>query len=237
MPQKSAMTTETTKKTNTKKSVNKTTTNTIVPTTVFTPVETMTSTPPTHSVDISSTDQPPPLTVIDFTQVDAELVPALPEEPDQISIQFDGIVQTLSTFRQSITALQTQIRGLEKCVRKEVKGLRKEASKNRNKGNRKPSGFAKPSRVTDELCIFMNRDKGTEIARTEVTQFLIKYINENSLQFAENKKVILPDATLKKLLDVKDGEEVTYFNLQGLMNKHFIKKADIPTDATISTSV
>ena len=178
-----------------------------------------------------------PQVPVDFTQVDAEVIQSLPDEPDQITIQFDGIVQTLSTFRQSITALQTQIRGLEKCVRKEVKGLRKEASKNRNKGNRKPSGFAKPSRVTDELCIFMNRDKGTEIARTEVTQFLIKYINENSLQFAENKKVILPDATLKKLLDVKDGEEVTYFNLQGLMNKHFIKKADIPTDATISTSV
>ena len=104
-----------------------------------------------------------------------------------------------------------------------MKTLKKEANKNRNKGNRKPSGFAKPSRVSDELCVFMNKEKGTEIARTEVTQFLIKYINEHSLQFADNKKVIIPDVTLKKLLDVKDGQEVTYFNLQGLMNKHFIK--------------
>jgi|SaaInlStandDraft_5_1057022.scaffolds.fasta_scaffold129849_1 chromatin remodeling complex protein RSC6 len=224
MPQKSAMTTETPKKTTIKKNT------------------------ATTSMSVSNTDavadvvtvfpiEQPSSDVVDFTQVDQDLTQVMPEEPDQISIQFDGIVQTLSTFRQSITALQTQIRGLEKCVRKEVKGLRKEASKNRNKGNRKPSGFAKPSRVTDELCVFMNRDKGTEIARTEVTQFLIKYINEHSLQFAENKKVILPDATLKKLLDVKDGEEVTYFNLQGLMNKHFIKKADIPTDVAISTSV
>lgn len=171
-------------------------------------------------------------TPVDFTQVDAD-VPA-PEEPDQISLQFDGIVQTLATFRQSITALQTQIRGLEKCVRKEIRTLRKEATKNRNKGNRKPSGFAKPSKVSDELCMFMNKEKGTEIARTEVTQFLIKYINDNSLQFAENKKVIIPDATLKKLLGVKDGEEVTYFNLQGLMNKHFIK-ATAPTE--VATTV
>ena len=176
-----------------------------------------------------------PQVPVDFTQVDAEVIQSLPDEPDQITIQFDGIVQTLSTFRQSITALQTQIRGLEKCVRKEVKGLRKEATKNRNKGNRKPSGFAKPSRVTDELCMFMNKDKGTEIARTEVTQFLIKYITDNSLQFAENKKIILPDVTLKKLLDVKDGDEVTYFNLQGLMNKHFIKATSTSeTDATAS---
>ena len=173
-----------------------------------------------------------PSVPVDFTQVDTEIANA-PEEPDQIGIQFDGIVQTLATFRQSITALQTQIRGLEKSVRKEIKTLKKEASKNRNKGNRKPSGFAKPSRVSDELCIFMNKDKGTEIARTEVTQFLIKYINEHSLQFAENKKVILPDATLKKLLEVKDGDEVTYFNLQGLMNKHFIKNVPVVIEQTV----
>ena len=198
MPRKTAMTSET--KTPAKKTTNK-----------------VVKTEEVASVDVA----PPTPAPVDFTQVDAEV--AVPEEPDQISIQFDGIVQTLATFRQSITALQTQIRGLEKCVRKEMKVLKKEASKNRNKGNRKPSGFAKPSRVSDELCVFMNKDKGTEIARTEVTQFLIKYINEHSLQFAENKKVIIPDATLKKLLGVKDGEEVTYFNLQGLMNKHFIK--------------
>jgi len=150
--------------------------------------------------------------------------PKVPEEKDVIGQQFDGVLTTLSTFRQSITALQTQIRGLEKAVRKEMKGLRKEASKNRAKGNRKPSGFAKPSLVTPELCKFMGKDEGTEIARTEVTQYLIQYIKDNELQFAENKKIIVPDATLKALLDVKDGDEVTYFNLQRLMNKHFVKK-------------
>ena len=151
--------------------------------------------------------------------------PKVPEEKDLIGQQFDGVLTTLSTFRQSITALQSQIRGLEKAVRKEMKGLRKEASKNRAKGNRKPSGFAKPSAVTPELCKFMGKEEGTEIARTEVTQHLIQYIKDNELQFAENKKIIVPDATLKSLLGVKDGDEVTYFNLQRLMNKHFVKKA------------
>ena len=151
--------------------------------------------------------------------------PKVPEEKDAIGQQFEGVLTTLTTFRQSITALQSQIRGLEKCVRKEMKVLRKEASKNRAKGNRKPSGFAKPSAVTAELCKFMGKEEGTEIARTEVTQHLIQYIKDNELQFAENKKIIVPDATLKALLDVKDGDEVTYFNLQRLMNKHFVKKA------------
>ena len=151
--------------------------------------------------------------------------PKVPEEKDLIGQQFDGVLTTLSTFRQSITALQSQIRGLEKAVRKEMKGLRKEASKNSAKGNRKPSGFAKPSAVTPELCKFMGKEEGTEIARTEVTQHLIQYIKDNELQFAENKKIIVPDDTLKSLLGVKDGDEVTYFNLQRLMNKHFVKKS------------
>lgn len=169
--------------------------------------------------------------VVDNTVVDDQSVtstssvPKVPEEKDLIGQQFEGVLTTLTTFRQSITALQSQIRGLEKSVRKEMKGLRKEASKNRAKGNRKPSGFAKPSAVTPELCKFMGKEEGTEIARTEVTQHLIQYIKDNELQFAENKKIIVPDATLKSLLGVKDGDEVTYFNLQRLMNKHFVKKS------------
>lgn len=146
------------------------------------------------------------------------------EDNDQIGMQFDDVLLTLSTFRQSITALQSQIRNLEKSIRKDMKSLRREATKHRSKGNRKPSGFAKPSHVTPELCKFMGKDEGTEIARTEVTQYLIQYIKNNDLQFSENKKIILPDANLKTLLDVKDNEEVTYFNLQRLMNKHFVKK-------------
>jgi len=168
---------------------------------------------------------PPAPPVPDFTQADASEAPA-EETTDHIGKQFEGIIQTLSTFRQSITALQTQIRGLEKSVRKEMKTLQKEAAKNRNKGNRRPSGFAKPSKVSSELCAFMKKDVGTEIARTEVTQYLIQYIKDNGLQFAGNKKIIMPDATLKKLLNVKDGEEVTYFNLQRLMNRHFVKASE-----------
>ena len=169
-------------------------------------------------------------TAVENTVVDDKSVtstssaPKAPEEKDLIGQQFEGVLTTLTTFRQSITALQSQIRGLEKSVRKEMKVLRKEASKNRAKGNRKPSGFAKPSAVTAELCKFMGKEEGTEIARTEVTQHLIQYIKDNELQFAENKKIIVPDATLKSLLGVKDGDEVTYFNLQRLMNKHFVKK-------------
>ena len=98
------------------------------------------------------------------------------EPQEVIGTQFDTIVSSLSTFRVQITALQHQLRVLERSVTKEVKNLKKESDKKKNKLPRKPSGFAKPSLITDELCLFMQLPSQSEVARTEVTQYIIKYI-------------------------------------------------------------
>jgi len=71
----------------------------------------------------------------------------------------------------------------------------------------------------------MNRSEGTEIARTEVTKALVFYIKENNLENASNRKIIIPDNKLKILLDIEEGQELTFFNIQKYMNKHFVKKS------------
>lgn len=141
--------------------------------------------------------------------------------------QFEGIVTGLVLVKNQIVNLQQSLKQLEKNVKKQMKGLKKEAVKNKNKGNRKPSGFAKPSKVTKELCEFMNKTEGTEIARTEVTKALVSYIKENKLENENNSKIIKPDNKLKILLELEDGEELTYFNIQKYMNKHFVKNVDV----------
>ena len=143
----------------------------------------------------------------------------------QMAGQFNNILGTLSAFRSQITMLQNQVRGLEKTVSKKVKAMEREAKKNKSKGNRKPSGFAVPTKITIELCDFMKIPHGSAVARTEVTQFIINYIKDNELQWAENRKIIKPDKALTSLLDVKDKDTVTYFNLQKYMNRHFKKTA------------
>jgi chromatin remodeling complex protein RSC6 len=105
------------------------------------------------------------------------------EESIHLVNQFQTIMDHLSQCKVNITNIQQEIKTLEKGVKKQMKNVKKEV---KHKGNRKPSGFAKPTKVTKELCEFMNKEEGTEIARTEVTKSLIDYIKLNELQNKEN---------------------------------------------------
>lgn len=142
---------------------------------------------------------------------------------DELFSQFEQLISQLTTVKSQITGIQQNIKQLEKSVKKQMKGLKKEVVKTKNKGNRQPSGFAKPSKVTKELCEFMNKNEGSEIARTEVTRALVAYIKENKLENTSNSKIISPDNKLKMLLGLDDCQELTYFNIQKYMNKHFVK--------------
>ena len=89
-----------------------------------------------------------------------------------------------------------------------------------------PTGFAKPSLISEELCKFLNKPSGTLMARTEVTQKLNKYIKEHSLQNPANMKEIKADTALTKLLNLKKGDDLTYFSLQKYLKDHFLKNVE-----------
>jgi chromatin remodeling complex protein RSC6 len=138
--------------------------------------------------------------------------------------EFSRVLDTLSGLKSKINELNVMVKTLEKNVNKKIRVMDKESNKNKNKGNRKPTGFASQGPISKELCNFLNVEKGTEFARTEVTRYIIKYIKDKNLQDKDNKRVIKPDAALKSLLKTKKTDELTYFNLQKHMNKHFVKK-------------
>ena len=145
-------------------------------------------------------------------------------ETNSIFNEFENIINSLSQFRIQINTIQQQVKNVEKNVKKQMKTLQSQVNKNKNKGNKNPSGFATPTKITKELCAFMNKEEGTKIARTEVTSALSSYIKENNLQNQSNKKFILPDEKLKSLLGLTDDDKLTYFTLQKYMNKHFINE-------------
>lgn len=122
------------------------------------------------------------------------------------------------------STVKNDFKTLEKTVTREIKAAQKASSKKRrNTGNRKPSGFVKPTRISDELAQFLGKTVGTEMARTDVSKEINTYIQANGLQDKQNGRVIHPDEKLTKLLKVTKDDELTYFNLQRYMKHHFVK--------------
>jgi upstream activation factor subunit UAF30 len=117
-------------------------------------------------------------------------------------------------------------------LRKVLKSYQKKTSKKTRKydPNRPPTGFAKPSLISEELCKFLNKPTGTLMARTEVTQEVNKYIKAHNLQNPANKKEIKADTTLTKLLNLKKDDDLNYFSLQKYLKDHF-PKADTSVSA------
>ena len=137
------------------------------------------------------------------------------------SVEFHAKLQQLSVL---ISSLKADYRALEKKQARELKLAQKQNSKRKRKaGNRAPSGFVKPTRISDELAKFLEKPSGSEMARTEVTRDINKYIRTHNLQDKENGLKIIPDAKLAALLKLKKNDELTYFNLQRYMSPHFAK--------------
>jgi len=137
------------------------------------------------------------------------------------SVEFHAKLQQLGVL---ISSLKVEYRTLEKKWARELKVAQKQSSKRKRKaGNRAPSGFVKPTRISDELAKFLEKPSGSEMARTEVTRDINKYIRTNNLQDKENGRKINPDTKLATLLKLKKTDELTYFNLQRYMSPHFAK--------------
>lgn len=152
-------------------------------------------------------------------------VPGLQSEFTNYLAKIQQAVSILSTLR-------TEFRALERKALRELKVSEKASSRRRRRaGTRAPSGFVKPTLISDELASFLGKDSGTEMARTEVTREINAYIRENKLQDKDNGRKINADAKLSVLLSLKAEDELTYFNLQRYMSRHFAK-AGKPVEAS-----
>ena len=148
------------------------------------------------------------------------------ETDAQLAAQSEEFLAKLQQLGSLINTLKTEYRTLEKKWSRQLKAAQKQSSKRKRKaGNRAPSGFVKPTRISDELAVFLGKEKGAEMARTHVTKEINAYIRSNNLQDKDNGRKINPDAKLVALLKLKKDDELTYFNLQRFMSPHFAKTA------------
>jgi hypothetical protein len=126
-----------------------------------------------------------------------------------------------------LSTLKSDFKTLEKSIARDLKAAQKSSGRKRKatNTNRQPSGFAKPTRISDELAKFLGKPVGTELARTGVSKEINAYIRTHNLQDKTNGRLIHPDTKLASLLNIKNGEELTYFNLQRYMKHHFVKES------------
>jgi chromatin remodeling complex protein RSC6 len=85
------------------------------------------------------------------------------------------------------------------------------------------NAFLKPRAISPELCAFLGIEAGSQRSQTEVTKHVSQYVKSHGCFDPANKRRIIPDGALAKLLRVTDKDTVTYLNLQSYLKAHFLK--------------
>lgn len=179
--------------------------------------------PPVQDVASAVTS---PVVVAAATETTVPSVPATTTTDNVVESKLKELIeshfQKLDKAYHTMGVLRNEFRALEKNFSKELKLAQKQSSKRKRKNeNRQPSGFVKPTRISDELAIFLNKPTGSEMARTQVTKEINNYIRANNLQDPSNGRIIHPDGALLRLLQITPEQDVTYFNLQRFMRHHY----------------
>ena len=159
------------------------------------------------------------------------------DEVPTLTGDFTEFMAKLQQVSSLLSSLKSEFRTLEKKATRELKAAQKASAKRKRKaGNRSPSGFVKPTLISNELAAFLGKEVGTQMARTEVTREINAYIRANKLQDPQNGRKINADTKLTSLLKLSPGDELTYFNLQKFMSPHFAKASKPVVDAAVASA-
>lgn len=166
----------------------------------------------------------------------AEAVTPVAEVDGSVSTALYGSVLTkLQSAQALLASIRSEVNELKRQHARELRAANKANKRRKTNANRAPSGFVKPTLISNELAAFLGKPEGSVLARTEVTREVNAYIRTQKLQDKDNGRKINPDAKLLKLLKLKKGEELTYFNLQKYMAAHFAKST--PAVAAVGGAV
>jgi hypothetical protein len=154
----------------------------------------------------------------------------------------EGVAVEVKTVEQEITALIVShqkirdesvaniktLQRLQKRVAKEVKEAGKRRRRAKREGEdgvvkeKRPTIFTTPVTLKDELCSFLGKSKGAQMTPADVTRAFSAYVDSHKLKDAEKGHTIHPDVAMRKVLGVKDGEALTYRNIQSYLYKLYI---------------
>jgi chromatin remodeling complex protein RSC6 len=149
----------------------------------------------------------------------------------------DALVSSVETEVARLRETQGKAKGVKylRSLGKQLKTLRTDTArvmKHRQRTNRPrntTSGFMKPVPVSKDMAKFAGWNANDLKSRVDVTKTLCEYIKTNNLQNPEDRRQILADSNLCKLLryDPKKGEPLTYYKLQQCIQHLFPQTAEV----------
>jgi len=156
---------------------------------------------------------------------------AAPVETRSVEQEIASLIAVHQKLRdEAVSAIKT-LQRLQKRVAKEVKEAGRRRKRSRREGEdgvpkeKRPTIFTTPVTLKDELCAFLGKSKGTQMTPDEVTKAFSAYVESHKLKDAEAGHTIHPDAAMRKVLGVKDGEQLTYRNVQSYLYKLYVLPA------------
>lgn len=138
----------------------------------------------------------------------------------------DPIEQAIALTEETLLGtekIMSELRMNRDQLKKAQQALRRAARLKQRQGKKargSRSGFAAPVRISEEMCAFLKLEPGSLVPRTEVTKQVNAYIKKHELQSPADKRIIIPDACLERLVGVQ-AKPLTFFTLQGALNPHF----------------
>ena len=146
-----------------------------------------------------------------------------PNSLQKIQEKFAEMDKRIHDINRSLKDLQSYSKSFAKDFNSLSKQLNK-LEKHRAKTSSRPlSGFAIPTKLSDQLYDFLNIQPGTMIARKDVTKMMNNYIVEHNCRDEKDKRKISPNEELRKLFGCDEDTQITYFNLQTYMKQHYVK--------------
>ena len=181
---------------------------------------------PKKTKAVAPVETPAPAVVETPVVAEAPAAAEAPVDASTLASKLNDFGAKIQQVTSILSSMKADYKTLEKTVSRELKAASKsKKSKKVSTGNRQPSGFVKPSVISDELIKFLGKEAGTMMSRVEVSKGINAYITANGLKDKVSGRQINPDAKLAALLKVGKDEVLTYFNLQKYLKIHFIKSA------------
>lgn len=182
--------------------------------------------------------------VIETTAVETVAVVEKPEEARSAAVLLAELQDHLKALGSEMTtrvrALIAEASDAARALKRDVRNSKRRQRKNPEdmtpeektawEARRANNAFLKLRPISDELASFMGLAPKSQRSQTDVTKFIATYVKSHSCFDPSFKRRIIPDAKLGKLLRVKDGDDVTYLNLQSFLKVHFLKPA-VPASA------